>query len=66
LIVFQAGDRADPVAASKSVAGVAENQQRRRRFLSLGNSQGVVSLECHSVAAIGFGLRIFRDGGSRL
>jgi hypothetical protein len=30
------------------------------------NSQGVVSLECHSVAAIGFGLRIFRDGGSRL
>jgi hypothetical protein len=35
-------------------------------FVGLGNSQGVVSLECHSVAAIGFGLRIFRDGGSRL
>jgi hypothetical protein len=31
-----------------------------------GNSQGVVSLESHSVAEIGFGWRIFRDGGTRL
>ena len=31
-----------------------------------GNSQGVVSLESHSVAEIGFGWRIFRDGGARL
>ncbi len=41
-------------------------QQLGRHFLSLRNSQGVVSLECHSVAEIGFGLRIFWDGGTRL
>jgi len=43
----------------KPAMGVAEGLQEC-------NSQGVVSLECHSVAEIGFGLRIFRDGGSRL
>jgi len=36
------------------------------RKLTICNSQGGVSLECHSVTEIGFGLRIFWDGGARL
>jgi hypothetical protein len=48
-----------------SPAGV-RRQGFVQRIKEIRNSQGVVSLECHSVAAIGFGLRIFRDGGSRL
>jgi hypothetical protein len=51
-------------------AGASINAQAFQALIAsnkpICNSQGGVSLEWHSVAAIGFGLRIFRDGGSRL